>query len=218
MGGCTVMGRCSSPAASCSAAAWMGASPASHSARRTSACPLQTAPTHGVWTSQGSAALSGSARPESGTSCRALGQPVQCRTPASRGAQSGAPARPPAAWASPPASPTRTPTAGWRHSGGSACSGPARLCRRHPLRGDEEGVCSRAHPGCVPEPMSRHRGWHTSVTPWFWRRWKTCPLGIWGRTDGLQLQRRVEIENKIPTTCLCTLLPRAGLLGSSAQL
>lgn len=176
MGGCTVMGRCSSPAASCSAAAWMGASPAFHSARRTSACPLQTAPTHGVWTSQGSAALSGSARPESGTSCRALGQvgggmrwgaptgdpslplspwhgarkatlgsnpfppssvsiqPVQCRTPASRGAQSGAPARPPAAWASPPASPTRTPTAGWRHSGGSACSGPAWLCQWHPLR------------------------------------------------------------------------------------
>lgn len=43
-------------------------------------------------------------------------------------------------------------------------------------------------------------------------------LGNLGRTDGLQLQRRVEIENKIPTTRLCTLLPRAGLLGSSAQL
>lgn len=69
----------------------------------------------------------------SSLSIQPLGQcPRCCRTPARSGAQSGAPAQSPVAWASRPASPTRTATAGWRLSGGSAWPDPAQLCRQHP--------------------------------------------------------------------------------------
>lgn len=47
-----------------------------------------------------------------------------------------------------------------------------------------------------------------------------CPLGNWGRTDGFWLQRRVEIESKIPvspSTCpLCVpCCPRQGYQAAS---
>lgn len=170
MAGSIETGRFSSPVANSSAAAWTGASPASRSARRTSGCPPRTAPTRGVSRSRGSAAPSGSAKPGTSTSSGMLGQPQGrhprcCRTPARSGPRNGVPARPPAAWAFLPASPTRTTTAGWRLRGGSAWPDPARLCRQHPQRGEKEVVCSRAHPGHIPEPTP-HPGKESGTSPW----------------------------------------------------